>query len=90
MTGADVDRRGINATQWVTDDKPMQQQMSIARKRLKEQERRANGRYQPILFVVAISKYEAQRAATTLNNRFKIKTLLVTEDSSGRGTAAGH
>ena len=79
---ADVDRRGINATQWVTDDKPMQQQMSIALQRLKEQERRAKGRYQPILFVVTINKLEAQRAADTLNKYFNTKTLLVTEESS--------
>ena len=79
---AEVDRLGLNATQWVTDDKPMQQQMGIALQRLKEQERRAKGRYQPILFVVAVCKLDAQRAADTLNKYFNIKTLLVTEDSS--------
>ena len=51
---AEVDRLGLNATQWVTDDKPMQQQMAIALHRIREQERRARGRYQPILFVVAV------------------------------------
>ena len=79
---AEVDRLGINATQWVTDDKPMQQQMAIALQRLREQERRAKGRYQPILFVVAVCKLDADRAAKTLNNYFKVKTLLVTEDST--------
>ena len=79
---AEVDRLGINATQWVTDDKPMQQQMAIALQRLREQERRANGRYQPILFVVAVCKLDADRAAKTLNEYFKVRTLLVTEDSS--------
>ena len=79
---AEVDRLGINATQWVTDDKPMQQQMGIALRRLEEQERRAKGRYQPILFVVAVCKLDAQKAANTLERRFGIKTLLVTEDSS--------
>ena len=79
---ADVDRRGINATQWVTDDRPMQQQMAIALRRLGEQKRRARGRYQPVLFVVAVCKADAQKAAKTLNDYFKIKTLLVTEDSS--------
>ena len=79
---AEVDRLGINATQWVTDDKPMQQQMAIALQRLREQERRARGRYQPILFVVAVCKLDAEKAAKTLNDYFKIKTLLVTEDSS--------
>ena len=79
---AEVDRLGINATQWVTDDKPMQQQMTIALQRLREQERRAKGRYQPILFVVAVCKLDAEKAAKTLNDYFKIRTLLVTEDST--------
>ena len=78
----EVDRLGINATQWVTDDTPMRQQMAIALQRLSEQELRAKGRYQPILFVVAVCKLDADRAAKTLNDYFKIKTLLVTEDSS--------
>ncbi len=78
---AEVDRRGINATQWVTDDRPMQQQMAIALQRLREQKRRARGRYQPVLFVVAVCKADAQKAAKTLNDYFKTKTLLVTEDS---------
>ena len=79
---AEVDRLGINATQWVTDDKPMQQQMSIALQRLREQERRARDRYQPILFVVAVCKLDALKAAKMLNDYFRVKTLLVTEDSS--------
>ena len=78
---AEVDRLMLSATQWVTDDKPMQQQMAIALQRLREQERRARGRYQPVLFVVAVCKLDAQKAAKTLNNYFNIKTLLVTEDS---------
>ena len=77
----EVDRLGLNATQWVTDPKPMQQQMAIALQRVREQERRAKGRYQPILFVVAVCKADAQQAAKTLQQNFKIKTLLVTEDS---------
>ncbi len=79
---AEVDRLGINATQWVTDDNPMQQQMAIAIQRLREQERRAKERYQPILFVVAVCKLDAEKASKTLNDYFKVKTLLVTEDSS--------
>jgi len=77
----EVDRLGLNATQWVTDDKPMQQQMAIALRRLEEQKRRAKGRYQPILFVVAVCKADAGKAEQTLNKYFKVKTLLVTEDS---------
>ena len=79
---AEVDRLGINATQWVTDDRPMQQQMAIALQRLREQERRAKGRYQPILFVVAVCKLDAEKAAKTLNDYFQARTLLVTEDSA--------
>ncbi|MGD1039034.1 MAG: DEAD/DEAH box helicase family protein [Roseiarcus sp.] len=77
----EVDRLGLNATQWVTDAEPMRQQMAIALRRLEEQERRAKGRYQPILFVVAVCKADAEKAADTLNSYFKVKTLLVTEDS---------
>ena len=77
----EVDRLGLNATQWVTDDEPMRQQMAIALRRLEEQERRAKGRYQPILFVVAVSKADAEKAEQTLSKYFKVKTLLVTEDS---------
>lgn len=77
----EVDRLGLNATQWVTDDEPMRQQMAIALKRLEEQERRARGRYRPILFVVAVCKADAEKAEQTLSNYFKVQTLLVTEDS---------
>jgi hypothetical protein len=77
----EVDRLGLNATQWVTDDEPMRQQMAIALRRLEEQERRAKGRYQPILFVVAVCKADAEKAEHTLSKYFKVKTLLVTEDS---------
>lgn len=77
----EVDRLGLSATQWVTDDEPMRQQMAIALRRLEEQERRAKGRYQPILFVVAVCKADAEKAEQTLNSYFKTKTLLVTEDS---------
>ena len=77
----EIDRKGLSATQWVTDDKPMRQQMAIALKRLQEQEMRAKERYQPILFVVAVCKKDAIKAASTLSKIFKVKTLLVTEDS---------
>jgi len=77
----EVDRLGLSATQWVTDDEPMRQQMAIALRRLEEQERRSRGRYQPILFVIAVCKADAGKAASTLSKFFKVKTLLVTEDS---------
>lgn len=78
----EVDRLGLNATQWVTDDEPMRQQMAIALRRLEEQEKRAKNRYHPVLFVVAVCKMDAEKAAETLNKHFKVKTLLVTEDSN--------
>ena len=59
----------------------MRQQMAIALRRLEEQERRAARRYQPILFVVAVCKADAEKAAQTLSKYFKVRTLLVTEDS---------
>jgi len=77
----EVDRLGLSATQWVTDDEPMRQQMAIALRRLEEQERRAKKRYQPILFVVAVCKADAGKAVQTLTSFFKVKALLVTEDS---------
>jgi len=55
--------------------------MAIALRRLEEQERRAKGRYQPILFVVAVCKADANKAEQTLGKYFNVKTLLVTEDS---------
>jgi type III restriction enzyme len=72
---------GLSATQWVTDDEPMRQQMAIALKRVDEQERRAGKRYQPILFVIAVCKADAEKAAKTLTNIFRVRTLLITEDS---------
>lgn len=77
----EVERKGLTATQWVTDDEPMRQQMAIAIKRMEEQERRAKGRYQPILFVIAVCKADAIKAEQTLSKFFRVKTLLVTEDS---------
>ena len=77
----EVDRLGLNATQWVTDDEPLRQQIAIALRRLEEQERRAKGRYRPILFVVAVCKADAEKAEQTLSRYFKIMTLRVTEDS---------
>ena len=77
--------KGLSSTQWVTDPDPMRKQMQIALDRLKEQQGRAialaEGRYKPILFVVAITIEDAKQACKMLNEEFKIKTLLVTEES---------
>ena len=76
----EVDRAGLSATQWVTDAKPMSQQISIARNRLQEAKRSAAGRYRPILFVVAVCKADARAARDMLNQQFGLRALLVTED----------
>lgn len=78
--------KGLSATQWVTDADPMRKQIRVALDRLQEQGRRAkslgHGRYNPILFVVAITIKDAEQACDMLNKEFGVKTLLVTEESS--------
>jgi superfamily II DNA or RNA helicase len=77
--------KGLTATQWVTDPDPMRKQMQIAVQRLEEQRRRAEwlgkGAYKPILFVVAITIKDAEQARDMLVREFKLRTLLVTEES---------
>ncbi len=77
--------KGLATTQWVTDPDPMRKQIQIAINRLDEQKRRAKtigeGRYKPILFVVAICIKDAEQACDMLNTDFKLNTLLVTEKS---------
>ncbi len=76
-----VDRAGLSATQWVTDAEPMRQQIQIALNRLEEAKRNAGGRYQPILFVVAVCKADAREAKRMLEAPpFDLRTLIVTED----------
>ncbi len=86
----EVDRKGLTSTQWVTDTKPMSQQIEIACNRLKEAKVHANGRYRPILFVVAVCKADAKKAQAMLEGQFNLRTLLVTEDEddSARKEAA--
>ena len=76
----EVDKAGLSATQWVTDSKPMGQQISIALQRLQEARRNANGRYHPVLFVVAVCKADAKKAHEMLTGEFGLRTLIVTED----------
>ena len=71
----------LSPTQWVTDPKPMSQQISIALQRLKEAKRNANGRYRPILFVVAVCKADARAAKGMLEQEFGLRALIVTDDS---------
>ena len=80
----EVDKAGLSATQWVTDSKPMGQQISIALQRLQEAKRNANGRYHPVLFVVAVCKADAKKAQEMLTREFNMRTLIVTEDEDER------
>ena len=72
---------GLKPFQWILDDEPMMKQMAIALQRHEEQKKRAKGRYKPILFVVTMSIREAERAQKMLEEKFKVKALLVTEES---------
>lgn len=78
--------KGLSSTQWVTDSEPMEKQISIAINRLDEQKQRAktlgHGSYKPILFVVGICIKDAQEAAQMMEEKFKLKTILVTEEST--------
>jgi type III restriction enzyme len=83
--------KGLSSTQWVTDADPMRKQIKIALDRLQEQQRRAlalaNGSYKPILFVVAITIKDAEQARLILEEEFKVRTLLVTEQSEEQDRA---
>src|SRR6266498_1156285 len=77
--------KGLTSTQWVTDPDPMRKQLRIALDRLEEQKRRAavlaNNSYRPILFVVAITIKDAEQVRNMLEKEFRVRTLLVTEQS---------
>ena len=72
---------GLKQFQWILDEEPMKKQIAIALQRLEEQKKRAKDRYKPILFVVTMSIREAERAQKMLEETFKVKSLLVTEES---------
>jgi type III restriction enzyme len=71
----------IKPFQWILDLEPMKKQMRIALDRLEEQRKRAAERFKPVLFVVTMGIEEAKRAKSVLEDVFKVKTLLVTEES---------
>lgn len=73
--------KNLKPFQWILDPEPMRKQIAIALQRHEEQKARALGRYKPILFVVAMSIQEGQRVQKTLQDVFRINTLLVTEES---------
>ena len=73
--------KGLAPFHWILDEEPMRKQIAIALQRHEEQKERAKNRYKPILFVVTMSIAEGERVQKMLVERFKIKTLLVTQES---------
>jgi type III restriction enzyme len=73
--------KGLAPFHWILDEEPMRKQIAISLQRHEEQKVRAKNRYKPILFVVTMSIAEGERAKKMLEERFKIKTLLVTQES---------
>ena len=73
--------KGLAPFHWILDDEPMKKQIAISLQRHEEQKVRAKNRYKPILFIVTMSIAEGERAKKMLDERFKVKTLLVTQES---------
>lgn len=73
--------KGLEPFHWILDPEPMKKQIAIALQRHEEQKVRAKNRYRPVLFIVTMSIAEAERVQKMLEERFKIKTLLVTQES---------
>jgi len=73
--------KNLKPFQWILDPEPMKKQIAISLQRHEEQKQRARGRYKPILFVVTMSIREGERVQKMLQDRFKINTLLVTQES---------
>ena len=76
-----IDDGRVKATKWVTDPEPRRHQLRIALARLEEQRKRAEGRYKPILFVVAVGIKDAHETRRELEKTFDVKALVVTEES---------
>lgn len=83
----EIERRKIKATRYITNEKPMRQQIAIAKQCLDYQKKTValddigKPKWKPLLFVVAISITDAKNIAKVLENEFKMKTLLVTNES---------
>ena len=73
--------RKVKPFQWIMDPAPMKMLLSISINALAQKKREANGGYKPLLFVVTMGIEEARRTKEFLENEFKLKTLLVTEES---------
>lgn len=83
----EIENRKIKPTRFITSEKPMRQQISIAKQCINYQNKTVGlddvgkPKWKPLLFVVAISIADAKNIARVLENEFKLKTLLVTNDS---------
>jgi len=85
----EIDARNIPATKWVTSEKPIHQQLQMAVRRWEEQRERAQGRYKPILFVVAVSIRDAHNAREVLEKSFGLKTFVIaSRDADGADVSA--
>ena len=73
--------RKVKPFQWIMDPAPMKMLLSISINALAQKRREANGTYKPLLFVVTMGIEEAKRTKQFLEQEFKLRTLLVTEDS---------
>ncbi len=83
----EIEHRKIRPTRFITSEKPMRQQIAIAKQCLDYQKKTISlddvgkPKWKPLLFVVAISIADAKNIAKVLENEFKLKTLLVTNES---------
>ena len=83
----EIEHRKIKATRFITSEKPMRQQIAIAKQCLDYQKKTVapddigKPKWKPLLFVVAISITDAKNIAKVLENEFKMRTLLVTNES---------
>jgi len=84
----EIEHRKIKPTRFITSEKPMRQQIAIAKQCLDYQRKTvalddADGKpkWKPLLFVVAISIADARNIAKVLQNEFKMNTLIVTNES---------
>jgi len=83
----EIEHRKIKPTRYITSEKPMRQQIAIAKQCLDYQKKTVSlddvgkPKWKPLLFVVAISIMDAKNIAKVLENEFKMRTLLVTNES---------
>ena len=83
----EIEHRRIKPTKYITSEKPMRQQLEIAKQCLDYQKKTialddaGKPKWKPLLFIVAVSITDATNIAKILENEFKMKTLLVTNES---------